>query len=441
MESIHTSKSSMTARQDSFTDSTSSSWRDSSHSKVTVIDYSPDYMQERNIDAHKEPLLAALNGQKPFGVRWIVVNGLSKDILKQITLHYNVDEAAVEDMLENPHRTKMESFSSYKFCHYALHHLQEREYSPLQNMQSPFLWRGLLESNASWSRRESQVPRIHALKRKNLKSLNTKRFHTSTIREVTVEHICLIFGDDFVVTIFECESPLILQPLLNRLRSSSTLLRQQSSALSLVHSIMDVSVDLVGVVSADYRQRLMRLQRQATDYPSTQQMRKLHHIASDICVLRDGVSSIRSLISKVYDHSHSYPNASSEYFLAVVDHAQCHLEEFDLMNSYARSLSSLVFNTMSIHASNSMLMLSVVTAVFMPLTFLAGYFGMNFKTFDVLKNDASYFWMMAAPAAGSLFIILIYPLVWDLALFCWNWCRDQREQLLKFENEPMMMSS
>lgn len=67
---------------------------------------------------------------------------------------------------------------------------------------------------------------------------------------------------------------------------------------------------------------------------------------------------------------------------------------------------SLIFNTMSVAQNETIKQLTYVTILFLPLTFLSGYFGMNFETMPELKGSSLFFWGLAAPitiiVAGAL---------------------------------------
>ncbi|EKC99879.1 hypothetical protein A1Q2_05844 [Trichosporon asahii var. asahii CBS 8904] len=83
--------------------------------------------------------------------------------------------------------------------------------------------------------------------------------------------------------------------------------------------------------------------------------------------------------------------SSSDQFVATCDH-----------------LTDYSFNVLSFYTNNSMERLSIVTVVFLPLTFIASYYGMNFEDFPTLDNPDSYFWKVAAPCTVSFFVIFSF---------------------------------
>jgi uncharacterized membrane protein YbhN (UPF0104 family) len=79
----------------------------------------------------------------------------------------------------------------------------------------------------------------------------------------------------------------------------------------------------------------------------------------------------------------------------------------ETMKRAADNLIDLIFNTIGSLQNESMKQLTTITIVFLPLSFIAGYFGMNFEEFPALANTDSYFWNSAGPL---LFVTLIYCL-------------------------------
>lgn len=290
---------------------------------------------------------------------------------------------------------------------------------------------------------------------------------TSNSHEIALEQVSLFLVGDTVISFVEKSAPEIYGPLETRLKSRETILRRSSDPSILIQAILGASVDLFKPIMNAYRARLNKLQIQSLERPNLEHTRALYAFMTDLNMLRSPMSTIASTLAGLHSKcsastkqrmdndskrnsetgakqslkkkgladstetlaetcfSSSDSRSSEEnydrcadvaiisevsalYFSDVTDHAFRYLEDLNDMLSQSNTLISLIFDTISIHGSDYMKMLSLVSVVFLPLTFLTGYFGMNFKTFAMLDHDVGYYWLVAAPAAAILTTMVMF---------------------------------
>lgn len=83
------------------------------------------------------------------------------------------------------------------------------------------------------------------------------------------------------------------------------------------------------------------------------------------------------------------------------------------MDASAANISALIFNTVGAKTNNFMMILAVVTVFFAPLTFISGYFGMNFASGSGLAHPFAFFWTVAIPSLIAFMLLVFATMLWD----------------------------
>ncbi|RMZ81871.1 hypothetical protein DV738_g2071, partial [Chaetothyriales sp. CBS 135597] len=105
------------------------------------------------------------------------------------------------------------------------------------------------------------------------------------------------------------------------------------------------------------------------------------------------------------------------YFGDVLDHCITIIQSFRQM---ANNISTLIFNTVGAKTNSTMMILAVVTIIFAPLTFISGYFGMNFASGAGLAHPFAFFWVVAVPSLVAFMVLVFAVMLWDSFANIWT---------------------
>ena len=219
---------------------------------------------------------------------------------------------------------------------------------------------------------------------------------------VVSEQVSLVLGRGFVISFRESDTP-IFDPVRQRLLGARGRLRAQGPDY-LAHALIDTVVDGYFEVLERFGEEIERLEECLLECPTPEAVQSMHRMKRELIFLRKSVWPLREVIGGL-ERSDSVllGEGIGLYLRDVYDHS---IHVIDTVESYRDMLSGMLdvyLSSLSNRMNEIMKVLTIIATIFIPLTFIAGVYGMNFKYMPELEWHWGYFaslGMMLAVALG-----------------------------------------
>jgi magnesium transporter len=301
--------------------------------RISVVDYDESTVDEYEVEDIQRQCVTLK--EKPT-VTWINVDGLHEtEKLKALGDCFGLHPLVLEDILNTDQRPKMEDYGDYLYLVFKMIHCKA----------------------------ESSV--------------------------VLQEQISLILGDTFVISFQEQEEK-VFEPVRERIRSGKGLMRKMGPDY-LVYALLDVTVDNYFFVLEKLGENIEVLADRVLKIPEPKTLgeiqiskREMLFVHRWIWPLREAISALSKRDSKLVKES------TGIYLRDVYDHTLQIMDAVDLYREMLSETLDLYVSTVSNKLNQVMTVLTIIATIFIPLTFLAGVYGMNFKYMPELEWRGGY---------------------------------------------------
>jgi len=301
--------------------------------KISIIDYSPSELEEKTVESIEE---CYAYQEKPTTITWINIDGIHQaDIIEQIGHFFQIHPLTLESIMNTDQRPKIEYFPNYIYI--------------------------------------------------SLKMI----YWDETGHEVAIEHISLILTDHTVLSFQEREGD-VFNSVRERIKNKTGKIRK-SGADYLIYTLLDSIVDQYFLILEKLGDKTESLEDALMNQPSPKNLRVIHQAKRNLIFLRNAVWPLREVINKLEKDESKLIQKNTKLFLRdVYDHTIQVIETVEALRDMVAGLLDIYLSSVSNKMNEVMKLLTIIATIFIPLTFLAGIYGMNFHYMPELSWKWAY---------------------------------------------------
>jgi len=221
-----------------------------------------------------------------------------------------------------------------------------------------------------------------------------------------VEQISLVLGPRFVLTFQERDNP-VFEPVRDRLRKAKGRIRKLGPDY-LAYTLIDGVVDSYFAILEKTGERIESLEEELVDNPSPKTSRQIHFLKKDLILLRKSVWPLREVVNALVKEDSPLIQDRTRFFLRdVYDHAVHVIETTETFREMVSEMIDVYLSSVSNRMNEVMKVLTIIATIFIPLTYIVGIYGMNFKHMPELEWSYGYplLWLIMLGVALTMLVL------------------------------------
>jgi len=317
--------------------------------KITLIDYTVDKFQEKEL-ANIE---AAFTDRPAGGVTWINIDGLhDTELTEKIGRHFGIHPLVLEDLSNTTQRPKYENYDNYIFI--------------------------------------------------VIKML----YYSEETGKTTAEQLSLIVGPNYLLT-FQEQPGDIFDPLRERIRTAKGPIRSAGPDY-LAYSLIDAVVDNYFVILEAFGEKIEDIEDRLVSNSKPKILQTIHQLKREMLFIRRAVWPLREVINGLQRReSPLIQETTGVYLRDLYDHTIQIVDTIENYRDMASGMLDIYLSSVNTRLNEVMKVLTVFASIFIPLTFVTGVYGMNFKYMPELSWHYGYFMVWGVMLTGAL-VMLAY---------------------------------
>ncbi|AKB19956.1 magnesium/cobalt transporter CorA [Methanosarcina sp. WWM596] len=318
---------------------------------ISLCAYNSEELIEKELQTVGECLTFK---DKPGMNLWVNVDGLDQiEVIEKLGSYFNIHPLTLEDVLNTGQRPKMEDYDSYIYTVLKMILLDEER------------------------------------------------------EEIIMDQVSIILGSNYILSFQEREGD-VFDPVRDRLKNPASRLRK-NGVDHLAYSLIDAIVDNYFLILEHFGEEIEDLEEKLIVNPTPETMRMIQKHKRDMIILRRSVWPLRELINSLQRAESGLIKESTQIYLRdIYDHT---IQVIDSIEAFRDILSSMVdvyLSSLSNRMNDIMKILTIIATIFIPLTFVAGVYGMNFDYMPELRWHWGYPVVMLGMALIGISMFLYF---------------------------------
>lgn len=308
--------------------------------KITFIDYDEQNFQEKQVTKIEE----CLKLKDTPTVSWINIDGLHDiELLEKLGKGFDLHPLILEDILSTGQRPKFEDYEKHIFI---------------------------------------------VLKMLSFRDEN---------RSVETEQVSLILGPNYVIS-FQERIGDVFDPIRERIRNAKGRIRKTGPDY-LAYALLDSIVDNYFIILEKLGEKIESMEEDVIGNPTERTVHKIHLLKREMIFLRKSIWPLRELIRGLQTSETSLINEATDIYMRdVYDHTIQIIDTIESFRDMVSGLLDIYLSSLSNKMNAVMKVLTIIATLFIPLTFVAGIYGMNFEYMPELKLKWGY---------GAVWLVMI----------------------------------
>jgi magnesium transporter len=300
--------------------------------RITLMSYDPARLEEKELTRIEESF--AYKDTPP--VSWINIDGLHEvELIEKIGTHFNIHPLTQEDIVNTGQRPKVENFEDYIYI-----------------------------------------------------VIKMLKFDETT-GHITSEQVSLILGSHYLLSFQETEGD-VFNSVRERIRKGRLHIRRSGTDY-LAYALIDAVVDHYFLMLEKMGEKIEHFEEQLPLQPTPEILQAIYDLKRELVYFRKQVWPIREVLNTWQKAESSIIEEANKVFIRdVYDHTIQVIDTIDSFRDIITGVMDLYMSTVSNKMNEVMKVLTIMATIFIPLTFIAGIYGMNFKYMPELEWKWSY---------------------------------------------------